>query len=125
VGMFDHIRCEMPLPDGRDVLKESFQTKSLWCGLNRFTITAAGRLIYHCDRRDALPSDTSGRASSRVVPTTDIEMDFHGDLAICGTTRNGEPAEYAVRFTHGTVEWIRAFDSLPEIRRLWLVEQGQ
>jgi hypothetical protein len=31
---------------------------------------------------------------------------------------------YAVRFTHGTVEWIRALDSLPEIHQRWLMERG-
>ena len=55
----------------------------------------------------------------------DIDMDFHGDLAISGMTADGVNLSYAVRFTHGIVEWMRAFDSLPEIHRLWLVERGQ
>ena len=47
MGMFDHVTCELPMPDGRELVKDSFQTKSLWCCMDLFTITAAGRLMFH------------------------------------------------------------------------------
>src|SRR5438552_2557268 len=76
VGMFDHVTCELPLPDGREARKDSFQTKSLWCCLSRFTITAAGRLIHH-QRRWVPASDTVPRQLEHVA---DIDLDYHGDL---------------------------------------------
>ena len=27
--MFDHVTCELPMPDGRELAKDAFQTKSL------------------------------------------------------------------------------------------------
>ncbi len=45
--MFDHVTCELPMPDGRELAKDSFQTTSLHCLMDLFTITAAGRLIFH------------------------------------------------------------------------------
>jgi hypothetical protein len=54
--MFDHVTCELPIPDGRNVPKDGFQTKSLQCLMDLFTITAAGRLIFH-QRRYFLVSE--------------------------------------------------------------------
>ncbi len=45
--MFDHIRCEQPLPDGWQP-DESMQTKDLDCELAKYVITKGGRLL--CDR---------------------------------------------------------------------------
>ena len=103
MGMFDHISCEIPLPDGRQVDSDSFQTKSLECCMDLYTITAAGRLILH--RR---------RYSTSRMPEhiEDIDTEYHGDIEIYGTMADGKLAFYAVRFTHGTVEWIRPFDTL-------------
>jgi hypothetical protein len=118
--MYDHVTCELPMPDGREVLKDSFQTKSLWCSLDRFIITAAGRLIFH-KRRYFLASDNNPHPPEHVA---DIDMGYHGDLAIHGNAADEQFVEYAVRFTHGTVEWIRPFDGLTEIHRIWLMERG-
>jgi hypothetical protein len=61
----------------------------------------------------------------RLVPVGDFVMDCHGDLLIYGTSPEGVTLDYVVRFTHGTVEWIRALEAMPEIHRTWLVERGQ
>jgi hypothetical protein len=129
VGMFDYLRCELPMPDGRKVSKDSFQTKSLWCGMDRFTITRQGRLIYHRCRYEP-GADREIKQGIMVaqynrVAMEDIDMDYHGDLAIHGTTADDKSLHYAVRFTRGTVEWIRDFDGLAEIHRIWLIERGQ
>ncbi len=118
--MFDHVSCELPMPDGREVVKDSFQTKSLWCCLDLFTITAAGRLIFH-KRRYSLASATEPPAPVHVA---DIDMEYHGDIEIYGSTRDQEFVRYAVRFTHGTVEWIRPYEQLPEVHQMWLAERG-
>jgi hypothetical protein len=54
MGMFDYVRCELPLPDGLDLKHEYesrgfkedklFQTKDLDCLLDTYTITKDGRL---------------------------------------------------------------------------------
>lgn len=119
--MFDTIRCEMRMPDRQQVLECYFQTKSLWCSMDLFTITAEGRLIYH-KRRYFEASDEKALSPVHVA---DIDLDYHGDIEIHGVTLDSVFLRYAVRFTHGTVEWIRNFDDLPEIHQTWLVERGQ
>jgi hypothetical protein len=119
--MFDDLRCELPMPDGREVLNRSFQTKSLWCSLDRFTISATVRLIYHKRRFVSAPDGTPLPAEH----VADIDMDYHGDLAMYGETADGEGVMYVVRFTHGSVEWIWPFEQLTEIHQVWLMERGQ
>jgi hypothetical protein len=123
--MFDYLRCEMPMPDGRSVSEVEFQTKSIWCSTDRFTISVAGRLIYHRRRYEMSAAADAKPTLGRLVPVANLDMDYHGDLAISGSSADGVALRLAVRFTHGTVEWIRPFDALPEIHRLWLVERGQ
>jgi hypothetical protein len=77
MGMFDEIRCEVPLPDAGDADGILFQSKSFPepC-LQRFTITGTGRLIdsvgndiepegyvtfYTTDQASALEANASGR----------------------------------------------------------------
>jgi hypothetical protein len=100
--MFDHVTCELPMPDGRNLAKDSFQTKSLECLMDLYTITSAGRLILHKRRYSA---------SRMPEPIADIDMNYHGDIEIY-TVDDGRLASYALRFTHGTLEWIRPFDAL-------------
>jgi len=125
MGMFDYLTCDLPMPDGREVLQDSFQTKSLWCSMDLFTLTAAGRLIFH-KRRYFLAGETDERGKPRTPEhVADIDLDYHGDIEIYGTASDGTFIRYAVRFTHGKVEWIRSFDELLEIHQTWLVERGQ
>jgi hypothetical protein len=100
--MFDHVMCEVPMPDGRELAKDSFQTESLECLMDLYTITAAGWLIYHKRRY----------SNSRMPePIADIDMNYHGDIEICALTDDGKLASYAVRFTHGTLEGIRPINA--------------
>jgi hypothetical protein len=120
VGLFDSVTCDLPMPDDREVVKDSFQTKSLWRCMDLFTITSAGRLIFH-KRRYCFASDPDARPPEHVA---DIDMDYHGDIEIHGATREEGYYRYAVRFTHGTVEWIRPVEELSELHRTWLTEKG-
>lgn len=115
MGTFDHVTCELPMPNGSVAIRDFFQTKSLWCSMDHFTITAAGRLIFH--RR----LYSTSRMPEHVA---DIDMEYHGDIEIHGGTPDGASVRYAVRFTHGAVEWIRPLDSLPELHQFWLMERG-
>jgi len=46
MGMFDEIRCEVLLPDGRDAADIYFQTKTFpFPCMQRYVITHAGRLV--------------------------------------------------------------------------------
>lgn len=125
--MFDYLTCELAMPDGKELLQDSFQTKSLWCCMDRFTITAAGRLIYHRCRYEPAP-DIEIKPGIWIpqqerVPMGNVDMDYHGDLVIHGMTKDDEYLSYAVRFTHGLVERIRPLDALPELHRQWLMER--
>ena len=129
MGMFDYLRCELPMPDGRKVLEDSFQTKSLWCSMDRFTITSQSRLIYHPCRHECIGEHEIRPGvmfpQYRRVPLDDVDVEYHGDLEIHGTTPDDDFVHYVVRFTHGTVEWIRPFEELPEAHRTWLMERGR
>jgi hypothetical protein len=118
--MFDEVTCELPMPDGRQVTSDCFQTKSLWSCMDLFTITAAGRLVFH-KRRYSLRGEPNAGPPEHVA---DIDMDYHGDIEIHGKATDGSYLSYAVRFTNGTVEWIRPFEELPELHRAWIMDRG-
>lgn len=120
VGMFDHVTCELPMPDGRELAKDAFQTKSLDCLMDFFTITAAGRLIHH-QRRYYAASAPDARMPE---PIADIDLNYHGDIEIYAIASDGKLARYAVRFTHGMLEWIRTFDTLTESDRFLPPDRG-
>jgi hypothetical protein len=83
--------------------------------MHLFTITATGRLIYHKCRY---------YASRLPEPVADIDMEYHGDIEIHGLTLEGKAVRYAVRFTHGTAEWIKPLEELSERHRFLLLERG-
>jgi hypothetical protein len=122
MGMFDKLECNMAMPGGREP-GTLFQTKSLGCCMNRFTIIAEGRLIYHKRRLVSAP-DREVRPGASVpkwqaVPVADIDINYHGDIQIYTEGRDGAPMDYVVRFTHGGVEWIKSFDTLPKSHQGW------
>lgn len=123
MGMFDEVKCNMPLPDGRTPPGSWFQTKSLCCSMAQYTITEAGRLIFHKRQYEtdgeweARPGITLPKY--KLVHEEELDMDYHGDISMCRLKDDDSFVEYAVRFTHGTVEWIRPYDELPEIHKTW------
>jgi hypothetical protein len=129
MGLFDEIQCEYPLPDPA-VQKEIFQTKRLDCSMDRYTITADGRLILHKTRYELVPEEerpsygtpewetspfTRFLGSLRVVPEGDVELVYHGDIEFytpIGGAGDDEPEwfEFQARFTEGRLQWIRRVD---------------
>lgn len=59
MGMFDWIVCEYPLPELPDdtYFDEAFQTKSLDCHLDHYTITKEGTLILHSTEMVGVPEE--------------------------------------------------------------------
>jgi hypothetical protein len=97
MGIFDTVTCDYPLPDpGHQHLE--FQTKDLEKVMGHYTITRDGRLIRH-----ARPS------LFVAAPVSDVEWPIHGDIRIYERDPDVDQGliEYAVRFTHGRVDWIR------------------
>jgi len=122
MGMFDTIQCEADLPDGCTVLDRSFQTKSLRCIGDNLTITKQGRFILHRIRYENA-SSRKQRGMLIPVPVADVDTEFHGDIEMYGSAADNQLARYAVRFTHGTLEWIRPLDELEEIHSLLLTDR--
>lgn len=103
MSLYDTIKCDYPLPDA-ELQNEEFQTKDLEEMLNRYLIDTDGKLwrlrrgVNFFGENDPPPN---------IVETDRMEdMHYHGDICFYADTKKGW-VEYSVRFTHGTVEWIR------------------
>jgi hypothetical protein len=113
--MFDYLECAPDLPGNPPISGRKFQTKSLYRVMGRFTITREGRLTFHSFRREH-PMEP-GRGPLPVPGMAgDIDLDFHGDIKL--TPDDEELQEFVVRFTRGTLEWVRPFDDLSEQQQM-------
>jgi hypothetical protein len=113
MGMYDDVTFDYVLPEGMLPPDRTFQTKSLYRIMDRFTITKDGRLIHHPRRYVQDASQQDSFPMMRLVDQEDIDMEFHGDVYLSGIL--GENfADYVVRFTHGTLEWIRPVEALSD-----------
>ena len=131
MGMFDEIRCEYPLPySGYRVLPgHTFQTKSLECGLDEYTITADGLLILQKVHWERVPEEERpyyGKpewenpryrviGAMRAAPVGDEEIPYHGDVHFYDDFAIREEAtqvwiEYKARFTEGRLSRIEVED---------------
>jgi hypothetical protein len=126
MGMFDVVECEFPLPEFT-LQEKTFQTKSLDCVMNRYTITRDGRLILHKVRYELVPEEEREYYGTpewdespliricgmlKSIPVGDVEIPYHGDITFytsTGSRKEGnlEWYEYQARFTDGRVQWIR------------------
>jgi hypothetical protein len=95
MGLFDYVRCEVPLPDG---FAGELQTKDFDDPyMETYTIRADGRLIHDKPRYDIDPPGTHHGL---------IDTNFHGVLNFYGSegTAGGEDwkwHEYNAKFTDG------------------------
>lgn len=123
MGMFDHIICEYPLPDGFDLPDAEFQTKDLDNTLATYTITADGKLVHHFAEYEETPESELpvpempfiGCLRVKAGSEKMVEKDFHGDIYFYGSnisgsgcgayvTEDDKPVwsrEYRARFTDG------------------------
>lgn len=88
MGMFDHIYCEIPLPDG---FTGEMQAKDFDCAFGTLLIRADGRLMIQDrdweevpleDRPDLLRSFAGLR---RPINKRWRDLDFHGDFRFYGS----------------------------------------
>lgn len=113
MGMFDYIRCRMPLPaEPKPPPCEWFQTKDVPTAqlyLGNWTIEADGRLIRHAyrieDRSDPKAEGIlrwAGCMTKVYEPENDVAVPYHGDIGF-GHYDNvtGEDWDYVARFTDG------------------------
>jgi hypothetical protein len=121
--MFDYVRCDALLPDDFVGEGHEFQTKDLWRAMFQFVITANGRLIYRKQTHESLP-DREIRPGMflpqyKLVHEEPVDMEYHGDIELCGRTKDNRVLNYVARFTHGTLEWVRPYEELSEIHKSW------
>jgi hypothetical protein len=76
MGMFDYIRCEVPLPDGWQ--QDELQTKDFCCEMVEHVITADGRLMLDQGHWEAVPK------SERPHPNDDGIMGLAGSIRRVG-----------------------------------------
>ena len=74
MGMYDYLRCDRPLEDGRVIEGQDWQTKDGPCELGLLVITDAGRLMVE-----------------------DVDANYHGEVRFYS---RGE--EYSALFVDGT-----------------------
>ena len=121
--MFDDVKCLAPLPDNRVAAGSWFQTKDLACFMYKYTITAEGRLVfnkeYYKEDGEWEPVAGWGMPKLKLVRVRNIRVEYHGDFRMCAVTPKKALAEYMVRFTHGTLEWIQPYRRNGKLRKTW------
>jgi hypothetical protein len=128
MGFFDTIRWHARFPDSTLGAQPVFQTYSLGRGMNRYTVTEEGRLLYHPVRdiffgeTETAPARRSSSPGGALSPGIDLE--FHGDLLLHPLTESQSAVEYAARFTQGILEWVRPLADLSATHRQWLSALG-
>ena len=144
MGMYGEIRCEFPLPEsGYRVLPgHTFQTKSLECCLDEYTITADGLLILHKVRGERVPEEERPyygtpewenprcrvAGSIRTVSVGDEEVHYHGDVHFYGSFAIQDESrsawvEYKARFTEGRLSRIE-LENVHELAPIKTIEPG-
>lgn len=100
MGLFDYVRCDAPLPDGKPTPPDLFQTKDFdFPYMERYVITEAGRLVKL--------KVTYGGPEWMSTPE-DKDLNWHGYLNFYGGEVN-EWREFNAKFTDGQlVEIVQA-----------------
>ena len=93
MGMFDYVRCEVPLPDGSST-EGLFQTKDFDCPyLETYVIRKDGRLIHNKPRYDIDPPE---------AVSGEVDTNHHGFLNFYDyDTTTSIWREYMAKFTDG------------------------
>lgn len=125
MGMFDYLRCDMPLPSKWPSDGFRFQTKDTDAQyMERYTITADGLLIHHMVRYEGVPREERPFPDAepgdwrsicgivRSIPTGDVEVPMHGDLNFY-EMKDGAWISFVARFTEGRCVHIRTVEHQP------------
>lgn len=108
MGMFDWIKLEVPLPDGKRVV-DKFQTKSFDSIMQTYVITAKGELYKEVYEYEYIKDDEHflGGYINQIKDSYRREYltDFHGDVRFYNSGRVGKAyRDYLARFTNGRLE---------------------
>jgi hypothetical protein len=127
MGMFDYVRCDVPLPDGEQWGEQDLQTRDFEYGdigasMTTYHITAEGRLLRLDREMEWIPPDepvdTSSRSlihllasfgTEREVSRTWVDVEHHGYLRFYGSKTDPIQFrsdvlrwhEYKAKFTDG------------------------
>ena len=114
MGMFDDVKCEMPLPDGWQ--SYGLQTKDFGCEMTTLFIRKDGRLLVLESDWEEVPANERPHpdpsdplhfiGSMKAVNARWRDLDFHGVMNFYGSEGlHGAPGhvwhEYNARFTDG------------------------
>lgn len=112
MGMFDYVRCDVPLPDGWEA--DELQTKDLECQMTTAWITAEGRLLvedfeYEPVPEDELPYKDHPSPIMRFVGCLQKtnrrwrDLNYHGMLEFYGIEQPETARGRVVRYVDGNV----------------------
>lgn len=129
MGMFDYIKCEMPLPETPEPPPgDTFQTKDTDDQyMTLYTITVDGRLTWHPYTMEEVPKadrphpDADGllgiMGSIRRVEQEAVTVPYHGDIEFYTLGDNRGWWDYRARFTEGVCAGIALVEFRPSTTR--------
>lgn len=136
MGMFDDLRCEYPLPDCPiDAKGLTFQTKSLDCVMDFYTITKTGELRHDVWVYESVPKSERpypnddgllGVAGSlrKSVISPNVLVDYDGLVEFYHYIKNGESLDYIALFEKGHLKSIlRQIESVSEEEMMIMLKQ--
>lgn len=89
MGMFDYLRCEIPLPVGNGFL---FQTKDLHDEMKEWTLRKDGRLVKH-------EYDTEATPEAELLPEENLKAPEGSIFKLFGIMRTVKGSERLVEYT--------------------------
>lgn len=116
MGMFDYVRCRVPLPDG---FEGGLQCKDFDCELTMIEIREDGTLWIERFEHEEVPADERPHPDPtdplhfigmlRRINERWEQIEHHGDMCFYGSEGEyGEPSyrwhEYVARFSEGTLD---------------------
>ena len=125
MGMFDHVRCLAPLPDGFVGGETAFQTKDFDCAMEQYTITAAGHLVAHRVEWEVCPDEERPNFGT---PQWDTPLGQYAGLlrpahefdeALAHT---GPVAFYATNVCMSGPDGVATHDDTPPVSREYVAE---
>lgn len=111
MGMFDYILIEQPI-DGVE-LDDEFrpQTKSFDKSMATYIIRddTLYQRSYEWEKTDEVEVTIGDLKIYKqvLIDTTDVPVDFHGDIHFLAKTKKGDWVRLIARFTEGVLQWIR------------------
>lgn len=104
MGMFDYVRCEVPIPGLDDTIAREFQTKDMNCLLDTYVINSAGQLLMN--------HSIFGTNHNPVS----VCIEFTGEMIFCGFVKN-KLEDFSATFKDGLLtelKWLHYDDDVDD-----------